>query len=64
MLRLIFYAVVALLALSFFGITIQSIIDSPAGQANFDYVGDLIESGWDFIVSYLEDVVDWFRDLI
>ena len=64
MLRLIFYAVVALLALSFFGITIQSIINSPAGQANFGYVGELIESGWDFIVSYLDDVLDWLRDLI
>lgn len=64
MLRLIFYAVVALLALSFFGITIQSIINSPAGQANFEYVGDLVELGWDFIVSFLSDGLDWLKDLI
>jgi len=63
MLRLIFYGIVALLVLSFFGITIQSIINSPAGQANFEYVGDLIEDGWDFIVSFLEDGVDWLRAL-
>ncbi|MFZ1075127.1 MAG: hypothetical protein WAN50_02025 [Minisyncoccia bacterium] len=51
MLHLIFWTLVLLLALSFFGISIQSIVNSPAGQANFAYIYHLCLIGWQWIVN-------------
>ena len=45
-LRLIFWILVLVLALSFFGISLQAIINSPAGQANFAYVYHLLTQAW------------------
>ena len=53
MLRLILIIVVGVLALSFFGITIQSIVNSPAGQANFAYIWQLLVLGWNWLVTFL-----------
>ena len=53
MFRLIFWIFVLLLALSFFGISIQSIINSPAGQANFGYVIQWITIGWHWLINVL-----------
>ena len=50
MLKLIFWIVVLVLALSFFGISIQAIINSPAGQENIQYVLHLIVQAWQWIV--------------
>jgi hypothetical protein len=41
MLRLAFWLFVLFLALSFFGISIQAIVNSPAGQANLNYLSEL-----------------------
>ncbi|MFA6503125.1 MAG: hypothetical protein WCT45_02625 [Candidatus Paceibacterota bacterium] len=46
MIRTIFWALVFLLALSFFGISLQAIVNSPAGQANFAYVSNLLSQLW------------------
>ncbi|MFA5998131.1 MAG: hypothetical protein WC814_01975 [Candidatus Paceibacterota bacterium] len=46
MIRLVFWTFVLLLALSFFGISIQAIINSPAGQANVSYLLDLLSQAW------------------
>lgn len=64
MLRLIIYIVLIVLALSFFGITIQSIVHSPAGQANFSYVWDLVVSAFYFMVNLFEGGIVWFLHLI
>lgn len=41
MLRLVFWAFILFLALSFFGISIQAIVNSPAGQENLSYLLNL-----------------------
>lgn len=64
MLRIIFYAIIAVLILSFFGISIQSVIHSPAGQANFGYLGDLVISGFHFIVDFIVGGITWLKSLI
>ncbi len=46
MLKLIVLIIIGVLALSFFGISLQSIIQSPAAQTNFAYLGQLIASLW------------------
>ncbi|MFA5744814.1 MAG: hypothetical protein WC887_01225 [Candidatus Paceibacterota bacterium] len=51
MLKLIFWIFVLILALSFFGISIQAIINSPAGQENIQYVFNLIVQAWQWIVA-------------
>lgn len=52
MLRTIFWVFVLLLALSFFGISIQAIINSPAGQANFSYVINLLSQVWQWLTQW------------
>src|SRR3989338_2526235 len=53
MLRLIFWLFVLLLALSFFGISLQAIINSPAGQANFNYVLNLLSQVWQWSTQWI-----------
>ncbi len=54
MFRLIFWVLVLLLALSFFGISLQAIIVSPAGQANFSYAYRLL-------IEFLNWATYWIR---
>lgn len=52
MLKLVFWVIVGVLALSFFGISLESIITSPSGQENFAYLWHLAVSAWDAIVRF------------
>lgn len=56
MFKLVFWIFVLILALSFFGISIQAIINSPAGQENFGYVVNFIVQGWQWIVQHLQQL--------
>lgn len=62
-LKYVFFFVVVLLVLSFFNISLQSIIESPAGQANINFVWDLIKSGalwlWDLIKPLIDLLIFW-----
>ena len=65
-LRTIILIVVVLLVMSYFGLNIRAIVNSPAGQENFSYVQELMIKAWD---GYLEKPVtylwkDIFLDLI
>lgn len=58
--------VIALLILSYFGLNIRAIVNSPAGQENFSYAQELMIKAWD---GYLKKPViylwkDIFLDLI
>ena len=63
MLRIIILAIIALLVLSFFGISLRAIIESPAGQENFAYVWNLIVTAalwvWQFIVDAIDFLIFW-----
>jgi hypothetical protein len=54
MLRILFWILVLLLALSFLGISIQAIINSPAGQANFDYAINLLSHAWQWLIAFVQ----------
>ncbi|XKT74980.1 MAG: hypothetical protein ACJKSS_02330 [Patescibacteria group bacterium UBA2103] len=56
--KLIILVIAILLILSFFGISLQSIIESPAGQANIQFVWNLILVGWNWIVDFLVGLYD------
>jgi hypothetical protein len=53
MLKLVLYIIILLLVLSFFGVSLQHVIESPAAQANFKYVGQLLAEGWQLIIAQL-----------
>ena len=57
LLKLIFWVIVLILALSFFGISIQAIVSSPAGQANINYVTHVLTQVWQWIIQGWEEVV-------
>ncbi|MBU6388523.1 hypothetical protein KGQ72_01435 [Patescibacteria group bacterium] len=59
MLRTIFWALVLILALSFFGISIQAIVNSPAGQENFTYVFGVLSHLWQLIMHIAAKVWQW-----
>ena len=61
MLKLIVLILIGVLALSFFGITIQSIVNSPAGQANFSYIGHILTLGWDYFVAQIQQGASWLE---
>ncbi|MBI2410007.1 hypothetical protein HYV30_03130 [Candidatus Kaiserbacteria bacterium] len=51
--RLVFWMLVLVLTLSFFGISIQAIVDSPAGRANFSYIAQLFTQAWQWLTHLL-----------
>ena len=56
MLRTAFWLFVFVLALSFFGISIRAIIESPAGQANLAYLSSLGISVWHWLIVNLSQL--------
>ncbi len=53
MLKLIFWVCIFVLALSFFGISLEALINSPVSQANFAYLFHLLTEGWLWLVSFV-----------
>lgn len=49
MIRTIILILVIVLVLSFFGISIQSVVNSPTGQENFGFLFDLVRDGWKIV---------------
>lgn len=51
MIRIIIFVVVLVLILSFFGISLRGVVESPAGQENISYVWALFLVGADLLIS-------------
>lgn len=63
MLRVAFLVVILVLLLSFFGVSLQHLVESPASQANFGYVGDLLSHGWNDLLTFLNGLRDSILNL-
>ncbi len=50
MIRTLLYIVIAVLALSFFGISLQDLVTSPAAQQNFIYLWHLVQELWKYLL--------------
>jgi hypothetical protein len=50
MLKLVFWIVVFVLAISFFGVSLKGLVESPATHQNFQYLWELIVMGWNNLV--------------
>jgi hypothetical protein len=46
LLRTIIFIIIALLVLSYFGLNIRAIVNSPAGHENFTYVQEIMINVW------------------
>ncbi len=53
MLHLIVWVVIGLLALSFFGISLRSIANSPTNQDNLSFLMDTLRLGWGYVESWI-----------
>jgi hypothetical protein len=45
-----------IVGLSFFGISLEAIVNSPAGQANFAYLLFLLSQIWEFVIDYVWNI--------
>lgn len=61
MLRLVFTIAIAILLLSFFGISIRAIVESPTGTDNIAYVWQLIKDGWEAVQLWLSNFTSPIR---
>lgn len=64
MVRLIIWVIIGLLALSFFGVSLRALVESPTSQENFTYLWALLQQGWDYIVNWVSsffDLVTWWE---
>ncbi len=53
MIRFIILIAIGVLVLSYLGISIRSIVESPYGQDNFSFLWSLISNGWDIVVAWI-----------
>lgn len=61
MVRLIVWVVIGLLALSFFGISLESLYNSETNQENISFLGQLLKQGWNEIADLLNAFVSWLK---
>ncbi len=47
LLRTVIFIIIVLLILSYFGLNVRAIVNSPAGQENFTYVQEVMINLWD-----------------
>lgn len=64
MIRLVFWTVIIVLFLSFFGISVQSLFESPLAQNNLSYVWNLVVSGFHFVITLLAPAIEWIVHLL
>jgi len=55
--KLAIWIIVLVFALSFFGISIQAIVNSPAGQENFTYLLNLLHQAWQWATYWIRPSV-------
>lgn len=64
MVRFIIILAILVLALSYFGISIRNIVESPTGQDNFTFVWNLIQNGWNVLVAWITGFAEHVRSVV
>lgn len=64
MIRFTIILVILVLALSYFGISIRHIAESPAGTDNFAYLTNILSIGWDILVSWIVGFADAIKNTV
>jgi hypothetical protein len=55
--NLVFWVFVLVLGLSFFGISVKAIVESPAGQSNFAYLLYLLSQIWYWALAHIQILI-------
>ncbi len=63
MVRFIILLIILVLALSYFGISIRGVVESPTGQDNFGFVWANIKEGWDIIVTWITALIQSIKNV-
>lgn len=61
MVRFIILIIILILALSYFGISIRDIAQSPTGEDNFTFVWNYVKDGWEIITAVLAGLIEGVR---
>ena len=61
LIKLIVWIIVGLLALSFFGISLRALVDTPTNQDNVEFLITTLQMGWDYIVSWWQSFSSVFE---
>jgi hypothetical protein len=64
MVRLIIWIIVGLLALSFFGISLEALYNSQTNQENISFLTKLFMQGWNAMADLLNPFLEWLKSLI
>ena len=63
MVRFIILIVILILALSYFGISIRDIAQSPTGEDNFSFVWNYVKDGWEIITEVIAVLIESVRGI-
>lgn len=58
MVRFIILVIILILALSYFGISIRDIAESPTGEDNFSFVWAHIKDGWEILTAFIAVLIE------
>jgi hypothetical protein len=64
MVKLIIWVVIGLLALSFFGISLRAVVESPQAQDNFQFLAQLLTHGWNYIVAWFTNTWSSVKEMV
>jgi hypothetical protein len=63
MVRFIILIVILILALSYFGVSIRDIAQSPTGEDNFSFVWNYVKDGWEIITEVIAVLIESVRNV-
>ena len=61
--QIIIAVVIIVLILTFFRFNLRSLVESPTGQSNFQYLGELVGRLWDWFWHWLGLFIDKIKQL-
>ncbi len=63
MARFIILVIVLVLALSYFGISIREVAESPTGQDNISFVWAYVKDGWEILMAFFANGIEQIKDV-
>lgn len=58
MVRFIILIIILILALSYFGISIRDVAQSPTGEDNFTFVWNYVKEGWEILTVFIAALIE------
>ncbi len=61
MIKLIVWIIIGVLALSFFGISLENLVEAPTTQENVGFLKGLALDGWEIVKDFVTSIIDLVR---